>query len=70
MELPSPRYILTRTIFLLAALFAILSGFNFVKKNNAKLPSSQNSNRSRVTARFSNSSTPKTRKKHWFEASR
>jgi hypothetical protein len=32
MELPSPRYILTRTIFLIAALFAILSGFNFVKK--------------------------------------
>jgi hypothetical protein len=32
MELPSPRYIITRTLFLLAVLFAILSAFNFVKK--------------------------------------
>jgi hypothetical protein len=32
MESPSPRYILTRAIFLIAAIFAILSGFNFVKK--------------------------------------
>lgn len=32
MESLSPRYILTRAIFLIAALFAILSGFNFIKK--------------------------------------
>ena len=32
MESPSPRYILSRAIFLIAAIFVILSGFNFVKK--------------------------------------
>jgi hypothetical protein len=32
MESPSPRYILTRAIFLITAIFVILSGFNFFKK--------------------------------------
>lgn len=32
MEAPSARYIITRAIFLIAALFVILQGLNFVKK--------------------------------------
>ncbi|HEX7262374.1 MAG TPA: hypothetical protein VF258_11215, partial [Luteolibacter sp.] len=32
MDAPSSRYIITRAIFLLAALFVILQGLNFVKK--------------------------------------
>ena len=32
MEAPSPRYILTRAVFLIAALFVVLNGISFVKK--------------------------------------
>ncbi|MEY3895122.1 MAG: hypothetical protein RLZZ214_641 [Verrucomicrobiota bacterium] len=32
MESPSPRYILTRAVFLIAAIFVVLSGISFVKK--------------------------------------
>lgn len=32
MESPSPRYILTRVIFLIAAVFVVLTGISFIKK--------------------------------------
>lgn len=32
MESPSPRYILTRAVFLIAAIFVVLAGISFVKK--------------------------------------
>lgn len=32
MESPSPRYILTRAVFLIAAVFVVLSGISFIKK--------------------------------------
>lgn len=69
MELPSPRYILTRTILLIAALFAILSGYNFVKKKQRQAAIIAELKSISRDSSFSNSYTPKTRKRPWFAAS-